>query len=116
MIHGCIFALNDLRTRRLYGAAHCRKFFNKTYRDPKFVSLKQQRFLLPGPDLLAKLDIPTYKEAFELDRKLFDLGSIFGKKAEEPKLRERPKSVEEPEPKEKPVWNAIKNIFRKKKK
>lgn len=92
------------------------KFFNKTYRDPKFVSLKQQRFLLPGPDLLAKLDIPTYKEAFELDRKLFDLGSIFGKKAEEPKLRERPKSVEEPEPKEKPVWNAIKNIFKKKKK
>lgn len=92
------------------------KFFNKTYRDPKFASLKQQRFLLPRPDLLAKLDIPTFKEAFELDRKLFDLGSIFEKKAEEPKLREKPKTVEEPDTKEKPVWNAIKNIFKKKKK
>ena len=91
------------------------KFFSKTYRDPKFTPLKQQRFSSPGPELLAKLDIPPYKEAFELDRKVFDLGSIFGKKTEEPKLGEKPKTVEEPDKKEKPVWNAIKNIFKKKK-
>ena len=90
------------------------KFFYKTYHDKKYASLKYNTFKQPGPQLLAMLDEPQYKEMLEADRKFFDLAKIFGKK-DEPDLKER-KDRQPEEKKAKPIWNAIKNIFKKKKK
>lgn len=88
------------------------KFFYKTYRDPKFSALKYNTFKQPEPELLAMLDEPQFKELMEADNKFFDLAKIFGKK-DEPNLKER-KDREPEEEKARPLWNAIKSIFKKK--
>jgi penicillin-binding protein 1A len=89
------------------------KFFSKTYRDSKYSSLKYNSFALPGPEMLAMLDEPQYREVLELD-KLFDLAKIFGKKNEDPRLREKQQKTEPSEEKP-PIWHIIKNVFKKKK-
>ena len=45
------------------------KFFHKTYLDSKFTYLKNSSFPEPEPDLLAMLNVPTYKDV--LDRNNF---------------------------------------------
>ena len=89
------------------------KFFHKTYRDPKFASLKYSSFKQPEPELLAMLDEPQFREILEADRKFFDLATIFGKK-EDSGLEER-RAQQPEEKKTRPLWSAIKNIFKKKK-
>ncbi|MCG6189467.1 penicillin-binding protein 1A [Maribellus maritimus] len=89
------------------------KFFYKTYRDQKFASLKYSTFKQPEPELLAMLDEPQYKEILEADKKFFDLAKIFGGK-DDAELKER-KERQVEEQKTRPLWNAIKSIFKKKK-
>lgn len=89
------------------------KFFYKTYRDQKFASLKYSTFKQPEPELLAMLDEPQYKEILEADKKFFDLAKIFGGKDDAGLKERKEKSVEEK--KARPLWNAIKSIFKKKK-
>jgi penicillin-binding protein 1A len=89
------------------------KFFHKTYRDSKFASLKYSNFKQPEPELLAMLDEPQFREILEADRKFFDLATIFGKK-EDSGLEER-RAQQPEEKKTRPLWSAIKSIFKKKK-
>ena len=91
------------------------KFFHKTYSDPKFVSLKNSSFPPPGNDLLAMLNKPTYREAFDIEKKNFDIAAIFKKKKENPELQEK-QVTEAPKKKkkERKFWSKVKNIFRKK--
>jgi len=91
------------------------KFFNKTYNDPKFISLKNSSFIEPNQDLLAMLNKPTYREVLDIDKKNFDIAAIFKKKKENPELQEK-QVVEVPkkQKKERKFWSKVKNIFRKK--
>lgn len=89
------------------------KFFYKTYRDPKFANLKNSRFNEPEPELLAMLNEPQFREILELDKRLFDIASIFKKKEDKTKLKKGEKVEEQTKEKGK-VWTKIKNIFRKK--
>lgn len=92
------------------------KFFNKTYSDPKFASLKNSKFISPAPELLALLDKPQFKEILDIEKKKFDLADIFKKKSEEGKLQEKQKTVEQTSKKKGRVWSKIKNFFKKKEK
>jgi penicillin-binding protein 1A len=91
------------------------KFFHKLYRDPKYSNLKNARFPDLNNQLLADLDIPHYKEMFELERRDNLLDQLFAGKSKEEKLEE----VRQPDKKEeekKGIWQSIKNIFKKKEK
>ena len=87
------------------------KYYHKLYRDAKFKDWKSLMFDPPSEELLAKIDIPQYKEALNIEKKWFDLGKIFGKNNKD----EKPKVPKQQEPKtEKKVWEKIKDIFKKK--
>ena len=91
------------------------KFFHKTYRDPKFASLKNSSFNRPNTELLAMLNKPQYREVLDIDKKEFDIAAIFKKKDDDAKLQERQKAeAQQTQKKERRVWNKIKNIFKKK--
>ncbi len=92
------------------------KFFSKLYADRRFAEMKYQLFDQPDPETLAQLnELPPYKEFIEQDRD-FDFFNIF-RKREKPADREKAK-VQEPEKaagsQEVPVWQKIKDIFKKK--
>ena len=92
------------------------KFFQKTYADKNFSNLRSLVFDEPNTDDLALMDIPLYKEILEVDKKVFDIGKIFGKDKEQEKPKVPAKSKEEDQGAEKKkVWEKIKNIFKKKK-
>jgi len=92
------------------------KFFNKTYSDPKFATLKNSSFISPEPEMLAMLNEPTYKEIFDIKKRKFDLADIFKKKNEKGELQEKQKTVEQSSKEKGRVWTKIKNIFKKKEK
>ncbi|MFW6310047.1 MAG: penicillin-binding protein 1A [Prolixibacteraceae bacterium] len=94
------------------------KFFHKTYRDPKFESLQNSRFPLPGPEMLAQLNQPQYREMLELEERGFNLADIFRKreqKAEEESGLSNSRKNEEENAKQKGnFWSKVKGIFKKK--
>ncbi len=93
------------------------KFFHKTYNDPGFTHLSNNKFNQLDGELLAQLNIPLYKEVLEVKKKKFDLAKIFSKKKDKQELEKVPDKVEVAKKKEKkPVWEKIKSIFKKKKK
>ncbi|MEZ5107102.1 MAG: transglycosylase domain-containing protein [Draconibacterium sp.] len=91
------------------------KFYSKTYSDPKFSKLKYKTFAQPEPELLAMLDIPQYKEMLDIDKKEFDIAGLFKSKEEREKLRaSKEREINKNTEENKPFWNKIKNIFKKK--
>jgi len=88
------------------------KFFHKMYKDPRFKQLQYNHFEPPAPEVLAKLNIPQYKEMIETEKKFFDFAKIFGKE----QVKDTPKRATKKAKKEgkKPIWETIKDIFRKK--
>lgn len=90
------------------------KFFYKTYHDSKYASLQYSTFRQPDEEMLAMLDVPSYKEMLDLDQKGFSIASIFGKKKKDSGLQKR-KDQEQEKKEKKPIWTIIKNIFKKKK-
>ena len=91
------------------------KFFHKLYSDPRYRDLQNTRFPGLNDQLLADLNIPHYKEMFEIEREDNLLEQLFAGKSKEDKLKE----IREPDQKEeekKGLWKSIKSIFKKKKK
>ena len=89
------------------------KYYDKIYKDPSFKDWKALKFSPLSEEMLAKIDVPPYKEYLDLEKKWFDLGEIFGKKKE----GEKPKAPKKDKAKDKkPVWDLIKDIFKKKEK
>jgi penicillin-binding protein 1A len=88
------------------------KFYYKLYRDPHYKQFQYTRFPEMNEQLLADLNIPPYKEMLEIDKKDNLLDRLFAGKSKEEKLREiqEPKKQKE----KKNLWQAIKNIFKKK--
>lgn len=89
------------------------KFFHKLYRDPRYRKMQYANFPALDNELLADLDIPPYKELFELDKDDNLIERLFAGKSKDEKLRE----IQEPEEKKekKKVWELIKGIFKKNK-
>ena len=94
------------------------KFYHKTYRDARFTSLRNSRFALPEPELLAQLNQPQYREMLDLEEREFNLADIFRKrgKSEEsdPALGNSRRDEREHSDKTGNFWSKIKNIFKKK--
>jgi len=59
------------------------------------------------------LEKPQYREVLELDKKDFDLASIFRKKEQDAELK-KGRKVKDSSKDKKPIWTKIGNIFRKK--
>lgn len=89
------------------------KFFYKTYRDPKFATLKNNNFISPEPELLALLEKPAYKEILDIEKRKFNLADIFKKKDENGELQEKQKTEQQTKEKGR-IWTKIRNIFKKK--
>jgi len=89
------------------------KFFHKTYLDSKFTYLKNSSFPEPEPDLLAMLNVPTYKDVLDIEKRTFDLAEIFKKKEDKAGLgkREQAKTQQKDDGQ---LWKKIKSIFKKK--
>lgn len=123
LITGCWVGANDPRVHfrsTTYGQGAYMalpivgKFFYKTYHDSKYTSLQYSTFKQPDEEMLAMLDVPSYKEMLDLNQKGFSIASIFGKKNKDSGLQK--KTDQEKDKKEKkPIWTIIKNIFKKKK-
>ena len=91
------------------------KFFHKTYRDPKYIHLKNSSFRKPGPELLAQLNEQQYREMLDLKTRVLDLADIFKKDdKKEEDLKERRKTERESSKKKGNFWSKVKNIFKKK--
>lgn len=91
------------------------KFFHKMYNDPKFTRLKYNSFQSPGPDLLAMLELPEYREMLDIEKREFNLADIFKKKEQDGNLKESEKRETQKKPDSKePIWIRIKKIFKKK--
>ena len=123
LITGCWVGANDPRVHfrsTTYGQGAYMalpivgKFFYKTYHDSKYASMQYNSFKQPDEEMLAMLDVPSYKEMLDLNQKGFSIASIFGKKNKDSGLQK--KTDQEKDKKEKkPIWTIIKNIFKKKK-
>jgi len=89
------------------------KFFHKLYRDSRYKNMQYASFPPLDQELLADLDIPPYKELFELEGEDNFIERLFAGQSKEDKLQE----IREPDAaKDKPkVWEVIKGIFKKKK-
>jgi len=91
------------------------KFFRKTYSDAKFASLKNSSFTSPQPELLAMLNEPSFREILDIEKRKFDIASIFKKDEEKTSLQKKEKTAAKSSPKkERRVWSKIKDIFKKK--
>jgi penicillin-binding protein 1A len=90
------------------------KFYHKLYRDPNYRSLQNRQFPDLNDQLLADLDIPHYKEMFELERKDNFIERIFAGKSKEEKLQEIRNPELKKEEEKKGLWKSIKSIFKKK--
>lgn len=92
------------------------KFYNKMYSDSKFKPLQYNTFKSPEPELLAMLDLPEYREILGNERRSLNLANIFGRNDETESLRETNRTTsDDKEDKNRPVWEKIKSIFKKKK-
>lgn len=89
------------------------KFYHKLYNDSRYRKMQYASFPELDEELLADLDMPHYKELFELDQEDNLLERLFAGKSKEEKLKER-LEPEKPEEK-KNLWKSIKGIFKKKK-
>jgi len=84
--------------------------------DPKFAHFKYNNFTPPSEEYLAMLDIPTYRDVLELDRRGVDSEKLISRKKHEDEIRATDRPEAKPEgQKEKKVWDRIKDIFRKNK-
>ena len=88
------------------------KFFHKIYADPRYRELNNAKFEKPSPEILAQLNIPHYKELFELEREKNFFDRLLAKKNKPEHLKEKRKR--DSQKKKKKVWETIKEIFRKK--
>ena len=84
------------------------KFFAKTYSDSKFRNMQYSTFNEPAPEYLAMLELPDYKEILEIEWIPFDFAQIFGKNNDNQQQVETDQS-----PRAEPIWNRIRDIFRK---
>ncbi len=124
LVAGCWVGANDPRVHfrtTTYGQGAYMalpivgKFFNKTYNDKKYASLKNSRFPLPDPELLAQVNVQEYREVLDLKDRLFNLADIFKKKDKDENLKQKPQPQKKTESKdEKGLWGKIKGIFKKK--
>lgn len=90
------------------------KFFHKTYKDKNYAHLKYSMFPKPSEEILAMLNEPEYRDVLDIEKRDFDLASIFGKKNKKETIR-KDSETNKVETKEKgQVWKKIKNIFKKK--
>ena len=89
------------------------KFYYKLYKDPRYKKLQYIRFPELNKQLVADLDIPSYKDVLEIERKENIIDRLFAKKD---KKEEKLRAIREPEKKEekKNIWETIKNIFKRK--
>jgi penicillin-binding protein 1A len=96
-------------------------FYTKVSNDSKARKYMSGTFNQPAPEMLAMLDVPTYREIMDIEEKDFDLADIFRRKDKPEKLKpvekkEEPKTEQPETAGEKPVWTKIKSIFKKKEK
>ncbi len=89
------------------------KFFHKVYVDPRYRKLKLSKFEKPSSEVLAKLNIPHYRELFEIEREKNFFDRLFTKKKTSDPLKDKPGRTSSK--KKKKVWETIKSIFKKKK-
>ncbi|MHA7109063.1 penicillin-binding protein 1A [Sunxiuqinia elliptica] len=89
------------------------KFFHKLYRDSRYRKMQYADFPALNNQLLADLNIPPYRELFELDKEDNLIERIFAGKSKDKKLEE----MRDPEKRKekKKIWETIKGIFKKKK-
>jgi penicillin-binding protein 1A len=89
------------------------KFYNKLYSDSRYRKMQYIDFPHLDSELLADLNIPSYRETFEINKQDNIIERLFAGKSKEKKLKE----IREPskEPKRKKLWESIKDIFKKKK-
>ncbi|MCY1722652.1 transglycosylase domain-containing protein [Prolixibacteraceae bacterium Z1-6] len=123
LVTGCWVGANDPRVHfrsTTYGQGAymalpiVAKFFHKTYNDRSFAYMKNSKFAQPGEEMLAMLSEPGYKEVLDIEKREFNLASIFGKKNKEEELKKGQKPRQE-QPEEKgQIWKKIKSIFKKK--
>ncbi len=95
------------------------KFYSKLYQDSRYRELKNRQFPELDDQLLADLNIPPYKEMFEMERKETLLDRLFARKDKEEKLdlqQKAPGTTEKEQEEKKGIWQSIKNIFKKEKK
>ena len=92
------------------------KFFSKTYKDPKFSKLKNNTFPSPEPELLAMLNEPSYREILDIEKRDFDIASIFKRDSDKTKLDKKQQKTESASKKKKRLWTRISNAFKKKEK
>jgi penicillin-binding protein 1A len=91
------------------------KFYSKMYSDPKFKLLKYNTFSEPEPDLLALLDVPEYQEVLDIEKRSFNLANIFRKNRENEVTGESNRNTDQNTDKiDRPIWEKIKSIFKKK--
>ena len=90
------------------------KFFHKTYRDERYAHLKYAQFTDPNEELLAMLSEPDYKEVLDIEKRDFDLATIFGKKEQKEDLKKSDKRKVESQKEKGQLWKKIKGIFKKK--
>ncbi len=90
------------------------KFFHKTYNDRKFDHLKNAQFPEPNEDLLAMLGEPDYREVLDIEKRDFDLASIFGKKERDEALKKSQQRKPAKTKEKGQIWKRIKDIFRRK--
>lgn len=91
------------------------KFFSKMYNDPGYSSFKYNTFPPPTPGMLAMLNLPSYKERLEPERKELNLAELFKPKQKQGNQEGRQQSGNRNQKQDKiPVWEKIKSIFKKK--
>lgn len=98
-------------------------FYAKVNNDAKVRKYAEGFFNQPAHEMLAMLDVPSYREIMDIEEKDFDLADIFRRKDKPEKLKpvekkevSKPQETSSETDKEKPVWTKIKSIFKKKEK
>ncbi|MGV8090306.1 MAG: penicillin-binding protein 1A [Mangrovibacterium sp.] len=90
------------------------KFFNKLYSNPRYRHLSYEYFQEPSPEILADLDIPSYREMLERERIGDIIKGIFSRqdtyREEELKVKKKTEQKQE----KKKIWDVFKDIFGKK--
>ena len=89
------------------------KFYHKLYSDSRYRKMQYASFPKLDQELLADLNIPRYREMFEIEREDGFINRLFAGKSKDERLKE----VRQPSEKKnkKKIWESIKDIFKKKK-
>ncbi len=99
------------------------QFYSQILHQSKFQAMRYSYFDSPSPESMAMLDIPPYREILEVPGKGF-FHDLFGKKDNATSLKEKKQGTEDQpakedqtkaEPAKKPFWQAMKDLFKKKK-